>query len=140
MDNQSTKCVMVIDGALPLGIITNAAAVMGVTIGKHLPQAVGADVRDQTGREHLGIIEFPIPILRGNRESIKELRRRLYGESFSDLKVADFSDTAQSCKTYDEYIGKIANLPEGALFYLGVAICGDKKKVDKLTGNMPLLR
>lgn len=140
MDNQNTKCVMVIDEELPLGIITNTAAVMGVTIGKHLPQAVGADVTDQTGHEHLGIIEFPIPILKGSRETIKELRERLYEETFSDLKVVDFSDTAQSCKTYDEYIGKMAGLPEGALSYFGIAICGDRKKVNKLTGSMPLLR
>jgi len=69
MDNQNMKCVMVIDEALPLGIITNTAAVMGVTIGKHLPQSVGTDVVDQTGYEHLGIIEFPIPILKGSNSS-----------------------------------------------------------------------
>lgn len=140
MDNQNTKCVLVIDEALPLGIITNTAAVMGVTIGKHLPEAVGMDVTDLTGRKHLGIIEFPIPILKGSRESIKEIRGRLYEEAFRDLKVVDFSDTAQSCKTYDEYIGKMADLPEETLSYFGIAICGDKKKVNKLTGNMPLLR
>lgn len=140
MDHQNTKCVMVIDEALPLGIITNTAAVMGVTIGKHLPHAVGNDVIDQTGREHLGIIAFPIPILKGSSERIKELRKRLYEDMFCDLKVVDFSDTAQGCKTYDEYIQKMADVPETELSYLGIAICGDKKKVNKLTGNMPLLR
>ena len=140
MENQNTKCVMIIDESLPLGIISNTAAVMGVTIGKLLPQAVGADVTDQTGHGHLGIIEFPIPILKGNREKIKQLRIRLYDESFSDLKVVDFSDTAQSCKTYDEYIKKMAGVPETELSYLGIAICGDKKKVNMLTGNMSLLR
>lgn len=140
MDNQNVKCVMVIDETLPLGIITNTAAVMGVTIGKHLPQAVGPNVSDQTGYEHLGIIEFPIPILKGSKEIINELRTRLYEESFSDLKVVDFSDIAQSCKTYDEYIQKISVMPEDALTYFGIAICGNKQKVNKLTGSMPLLR
>lgn len=131
---------MVIDETLPLGIITNTAAVMGVTIGKYLPQAVGADVTDQTGYEHLGIIEIPIPILKGSKESIKELRTQLYEEPFSDLKVVDFSDTAQSCKTYDEYIVKMRDVPEEELAYFGIAICGNKKKVNKLTGSLPLLR
>lgn len=140
MDNQNIKCVMVIDETLPLGIITNTAAVMGVTIGKYLPQAVGADVTDQTGYEHLGIIEIPIPILKGSKESIKQLRTQLYEEPFSDLKVVDFSDTAQSCKTYDEYILKMNSVPEEELAYFGIAICGDKKKVNKLTGSLPLLR
>lgn len=131
---------MVIDEALPLGIITNTAAVMGVTIGKYLPQAVGVNVVDRAGYEHLGIIASPIPILKGSRSIIKKLRERLYADSFSDLKVVDFSDTAQSCKTYDEYIGKMADVSETDLSYYGIAICGEKKKVNKLTGNMPLLR
>lgn len=34
----------------------------------------------------------------------------------------------------------MAQTPEADLRYLGVAICGPKKKVNKLTGHMPLLR
>jgi hypothetical protein len=99
MDWQNTKCVMVIDENLPLGIITNTAAVMGVTLGKQFPQTVGTDVFDKTGKCHIGIIEFPIPILKGNSVLIKELRGKLYQPEFSDLTIVDFSDIAQSCKT-----------------------------------------
>lgn len=63
MDLQNEKCVMVIDEQLPLGIIANTAAVMGITLGKAMPEVVGADVRDESGHTHLGIIEFPLPIL-----------------------------------------------------------------------------
>ena len=66
MDLQNKKCVMVIDENLPLGIIANTAAIMGITIGKQMPEVVGADVYDRTGNGHLGIIEFPVPILKGN--------------------------------------------------------------------------
>ena len=59
MDLQNEKCVKVIDENLPLGIIANTAAIMGITLGKKMPQVVGADVMDQSGNEHLGIIEFP---------------------------------------------------------------------------------
>ena len=64
MDWQNEKCVMVIDESLPLGIIANTAAIMGITLGKKMPEVVGADVTDQSGSKHLGIIEFPVPILR----------------------------------------------------------------------------
>lgn len=53
MDLQNEKCIMVIDENLPLGIISNTAAIMGITMGK--PEVVGADVYDRTGNEHLGI-------------------------------------------------------------------------------------
>ncbi|MCM1254061.1 MAG: DUF2000 domain-containing protein [Clostridium sp.] len=140
MDLQNEKCVMVIDESLPLGIIANTAAIMGITLGKKLPQVVGADVIDKTGNSHLGIIEFPVPILRGTYESIKAMREKLYEPDFSDLTVVDFSDLAQGCKTYDELIEKMKTVPEIDLHYFGIAICGAKKKVNKLTGSMPLLR
>lgn len=132
MDLQNEKCVMVIDEHLPLGIIANTAAIMGITLGKKMPEVVGADVTDKTGNDHLGIIEFPVPILKGNAESIKAIRERLY--------EPDFSDLAQGCKNYDEFIEKMKEVSEIDLNYLGIAICGSKKKVNKLTGSMPLLR
>ena len=140
MDWKNEKCVMVIDGSLPLGIIANTAAIMGITLGKKMPEVVGADVTDQSGSEHLGIIEFPVPILRGTRPDIKQIREKLYQPEFQDLTVVDFSDLAQSCKTYDEFMEKMGRVSESDLQYLGVAICGSRKKVNKLTGNMPLLR
>ncbi len=140
MDWQNEKCVMVIDESLPLGMIANTAAIMGITLGKKMPEVVGADVTDQSGSEHLGIIEFPVPILRGTRPDIKQIREKLYQPEFQDLTVVDFSDLAQSCKTYDEFMEKMGRVSESDLQYLGVAICGSRKKVNKLTGNMPLLR
>lgn len=140
MDLQNEKCVMVIDENLPLGIIANTAAIMGITLGKKMPEVVGSDVVDQTGNEHLGIIEFPVPILKGNIDSIKAIRAKLYEPDFSDVTVVDFSDLAQSCKTYDEFIGKMGTVAETDLKYFGIAICGTKKKINKLTGSMGLLR
>ena len=140
MDLQNEKCVMVIDEHLPLGLIANTAAIMGITLGKKMPEVVGADVADKTGREHLGIIAFPVPILKGNAETMKAIRAKLYEPEFSDVTVVDFSDLAQSCKTYDEFIGKMKDASEADLTYFGIALCGAKKKVNKLTGSMALLR
>lgn len=102
MDLQNEKCVMVIDENLPLGLIANTAAIMGITLGKEMPEVVGANVTDQSGNQHLGIIEFPVPILKGTPEVIKEIREKLYQPEFQELSVVDFSDLAQGCKTYDE--------------------------------------
>lgn len=35
--NQETKCVEIIDENLPLGILANTAAILGITIGKQMP-------------------------------------------------------------------------------------------------------
>ena len=131
---------MVIDETLPAGMIANTAGIMGITLGKHMPETVGPDVTDQSGKTHLGIIEFPVPILRAGQEKIREIREKLYQPEFDSLTAVDFSVVAQSCKTYDEFIGKAAATEERKLCYLGVGICGNKKLVNRLTGSLPLLR
>lgn len=140
MDHQNEKCVMIIDGALPPGMAANTAAILGITLGKQAPQAVGEDVLDSAGRRHPGIIAFPVPILRGDGQSIRALREKLYEPQYAALTVADFSGFAQGCRTYAEYMDGLRAVPEEGLRYLGIAICGEKKLVSKLTGSLPLLR
>ena len=138
--NEERKCVMIVDENLPLGIIANTTAILGNTLGSHYPSAVGKDVVDKNENEHLGIIEIPIPILKGNKEFLNNLRDTLYKEEYKDMIVADFSDVAQSCKTYDEYIEKISKVDSNNINYFGIAIYGTKKQVNKLTGSIGLLR
>ena len=140
MELQNLKCVMVVDENFPLGILVNTAAIMGIPLGKNLPEIVGVDVVDQSGNEHLGIVKFPIPVLKASPGQIKEIRRTLYQPDFQDVTVVDFTDLAQSCKTYVEFIDKMAGISEAELQYFGLAICGVKKKINRLTGSMPLLR
>ena len=131
------KCVMIIDEQLPLGIIANTAAIMGITLGKSIPEVVGKDVYDKTGNKHLGIITFPVPILKGD---IQTIRKKLYEPEFSDLIVIDFSDIAQMSKSYTEFITKMQSITETELNYIGITLCGTKKKINKLTGNIALLK
>ena len=128
MEILNEKCVMVIDEELPLGLIANTAGIIGITLGKHRPEAVG------------GVIEFPVPILRAGKEKLRAIRTRLYEPEFSELLTVDFSDVAQSCKNYGEYIERSASVEERELSYLGIGICGARKLVNKLTGDLPLLR
>ncbi|AET67895.1 hypothetical protein Desor_2300 [Desulfosporosinus orientis DSM 765] len=140
MSDCNMKCVMIIDSELPIGVIANTSAILGVTLGKHIPEQIGVDVVDATDKTHLGIITIPIAMLKGNKDILRDLRERLYAPEFSDLVVVDFSDVAQCCNVYSEYIAKAACVPEIEHTYLGVVIYGEKKKVNKLTGYMPLLR
>lgn len=140
MSGNGQKCVLVIDGALPAGVAANTAAILGITLGKRFPEIVGPDVADAAGRIHAGITGSPIPILKGDRALLRDLRERLFTEEFSGLLAVDFSDVAQRCRVYDEYVsGAAAAFPEEFSYY-GLAIYGDAKKVSRLTGSLPLLR
>lgn len=140
MTDQETKCVIIVDEALPAGILANTTAILGITLGRQVPQCVGQDVQDASGQVHKGIVTIPVPILKGNKEILKALREKLYTPDFSNMVIVDFSDVAQCCNIYDEYILKAKSTKEVDHTYLGIAIYGDKKKINKLTGSMPLLR
>lgn len=140
MNIENEKCVIVLDEQLPAGAAANTAAILGVTLGTKMPDVVGEDVFDGAGRAHAGIIQFPIPILKGSSDMLSALREKLYGPEFSGLTVVDFSSLAQGCKIYGEFVGKMEQCPVEKLRYIGLALCGDKKKINRLTGNLPLLR
>ncbi len=45
MSDYNMKCVMIIDSELPIGIMANTAAILGTTLGKHIPEQIGADAQ-----------------------------------------------------------------------------------------------
>ena len=134
---RAEKCVILLSPALPIGMAANTAAVLSVTLGRLRPDMVGADVRDQEGGVHRGIITFPIPILAADEEQLRTLPRQA---EVAGLTAVDFTDLSQGCRTYKEYIERMGRTPETALRYIGLALCGERKQVNPLPGSLPLLR
>lgn len=135
---ENVKCVMVIDESLPLGIAMNTAGVLGISLGKKIPECVGVDVMDQDGIAHAGTIQIPVPILKMSGEELKELVHQVKNDE--ELTMLDFTDIAQGCKVYDEYMERSAQHKTEEFTYYGIALFGNKKKVNKLTGSLPLYR
>ena len=134
------KCVILIDENLPLGLIANSASVLSLSLGKKVDGIIGNDLKDINNRTHLGITTMPIPILKSNKTQLKELREKLFEDKFNECIVVDFTNVAQRAKTYDEYAKLLSITSQDELEYLGVAIYGPKKLVNKLVGSIGLLR
>lgn len=136
--SDADKCVLVIDEGLESGLVANTAAVLSMAIGASSPTLIGPDVTDGNGSLHTGITTIPIPILRADHELVEKIRHQAVDNA--DLFVVDVTDAAQTTKNYDDYMGKMKTATNGDLRYLGVALLGRKKQVNKLTGNLPLFR
>lgn len=135
------KIAMVINKELPVGLVANTSAVLGISLSNMLQQdIVGCDVKDAAGNVHAGITTKTIPILGASREQIKDIRDTMFDSAYSDLTVIDFSEAAQKCLEYEEYIRVLSFMPSSDIYYLGVCLYGPKKKVNKLTGSFGLLR
>ncbi|MDE1431427.1 DUF2000 domain-containing protein [Bacillus licheniformis] len=96
---EETKCALIIDESLPLGLIANTAAILGAALGKNKPDLIGETVTDGSGIDHLGIVKIPIPILKGNAELLHQLSQKLLTDEFNDILTVDFTDVAQSIHT-----------------------------------------
>lgn len=132
------KCVIVVDGDLPIGLMVNAAACLAVTLGNAVDGIVGEDATDGSGMVHAGLIPTGIAILRADAETVGEIRMR--AEGTEGVFVADFTDAAQRPKDYPEYLENVSKIPSEGLRYHGVGFYGDKKPINKLTGGLALLR
>lgn len=134
------KCVIIIDHNLPLGLLANTAAVLAMTIGDRIRGVVGEDVIDKDGQLHRGITQVNIPLLKGDGNLIRNTLEKLLKMGNDDLFHVDFCDTARKSRHYDEYKAQLKKTPSENLTYLGLAIYGPSRQINKLTGNIGLLR
>jgi hypothetical protein len=128
---------MVVEEGLPAGVAANAAGVLAFTLGREVDFAVGPSVLDGSGLRHVGITRLPIPVLCADGETLKRLRSEA---AESELLAVDFTDAAKASRTYEEYERKLAGKGTLELEYLGLALYGERKTVEKLTGSLPLLK
>ena len=68
----------------------------------------------------------------------------VFTNTYDDSMLLNYYGITHSSSSNDrntkEFMEKMGQVPESTLQYFGIAICGAKKKVNKLTGSMPLLR
>ena len=134
------KCVMIVDSSLPSGIIANTTAALGISLASRTAGLTGSDLPDREGRTHEGITNIPIPVLSLEKNDLKEKYDSLIEESDEELKIIGFSDVAQKSDNYDDYSAKLKVKGRDDIYYLGICIYGPKKKVNKVTGSLKMLR
>ena len=140
MEINNIKCVMIFDESLPVGVIANTAAIIGASLGKADPDVVGITPVDMDGNEHSGLIQFPVPILRSDSDTIQDIRKKALDTYGEDIDIIDFTDIAKKSMTYDDYLNNYKATAGDDISYLGLTLCGPKKAINKLTGNLSLLR
>ncbi len=132
------KVVMIVNKDLPLGLIANTTAVLGMSLGNMRAEIIGDDITDASGHSHKGITNMTIPVLAGDRDSIRELHERARAEDA--IEIIGFSEIAQSIHSYEEYEKALSASPTEKIDFSGICLLGDKSRINSLTGQLPLLR
>lgn len=132
------KWVMVVDQALPSGLIANATACMAAAVGKAMPDLLGPGGQDAAGEHHPGLPWTGCSILGGDRAAIRDIRAKALAQP--NLLIVDMPEHAQTARVYDEYLASLAGLAGDDLGYYGVSLLGPRNPIDKLVGRLRLLR
>jgi hypothetical protein len=133
----SVRCVIVVDEALAPGLAANAAAVLAITLGATVDGLMGEDLVDGDGVAHPGLIPAGLPVLCAPRAAIAELRTRA---AAAGVGVIDMPTFGQQTTDYDAVRERVAATPTAELEYLGIVLHGPRRAVNRLTGNLRLLR
>ena len=130
------RCVIVLAKELPPGRAANAAAVIALTIGQRHPALVGLPLVDANGFEHPGLIPIGIAVLAAGQDEIAQVRQQ--GLAIG-CDVVSFPVEGQQTKDYQAFMATVAEIPTADLHYVGVALIGQKKPINKIVGALSLL-
>ncbi|GAB7218020.1 MULTISPECIES: DUF2000 domain-containing protein [Dickeya] len=137
-DASQHRCTIIIDKDLPTGLAMNAASVIGISFGRMIENLVGPDMQSLDNVNYPGVIYSPLPVLLSSGEYLHEIQANV--ENDNDIYIMPFSALAQSCKTYDEYGERISSVNSKNIELVAIGLIGPKKKITKMTGNLPLYK
>ncbi|MGM3160250.1 DUF2000 domain-containing protein [Dickeya undicola] len=137
-DASQHRCTIIIDKDLPAGLAMNAASVIGISFGRIVENLVGPDMQSLDKVNYPGVIYSPLPVLLATGEYLHEIQAS--AENDNDIYIMPFSALAQSCKTYDEYGERISSVNSENIELVAIGLIGPKKKITKMTGNLPLYK
>lgn len=139
MDINNLKAVIIVDKELPSGVITNTAAILGMSLGKKYPEIVGRNLINKDQEMHEGITIIGLPILSADKDKLKNIRENAkeYKNQIFEVNVLNLTRVTRS---YEEYAEKLEQISNQDLEYQGILLCGEKKAINKLTGNLSLFK
>lgn len=135
---EKTKCVVIVDSSLSVGEQANVAAVLAMSIGAKFSEIIGDDVYDGDDIRHPGITQLNLPVLAASRDTLRGIRSLACDND--EVSLVDFTCTAQRSRTYEEYTLQIKKIAESELSYIGIGLIGNKKYINKYTGNLKSLQ
>ncbi|MCH2072087.1 DUF2000 domain-containing protein [Acinetobacter pittii] len=139
MDINNLKAVIIVDEELPSGVITNTAAILGMSLGKKYPEIVGRNLINKDKEIHEGITIIGLPILSADKEKLKSIRdnAKQFENQIFEVNVLNLT---RSTRSYEEYAEKLEQIANQDLEYQGILLYGEKKAINKLTGNLSLFK
>ncbi|APZ43570.1 DUF2000 domain-containing protein [Acidihalobacter ferrooxydans] len=144
------KAVVVVDRALPRGLQANVAAVLAMSFGSAHPELIGHETCTADGVRQVGLPTLPLPILQADEIDLRHLAAAslptldwlaVYtAAALASKTYAVYTAAALASKTYAVYTETLASARADELAVHAVALFGERRRINRLTGGFALLR
>ncbi len=141
MDN--FKIAIIVDPALPLGLLANTVATLAIGIGAAAPIFGGTALTDQAGRTVSTSANRPVPILQAPAEQIGALLLKALPDAAQNPDgriIVPFPQFARAVHSFEDYLALFPQQDLARAAIDGLALAGPEKWLRSLTGNLKLLR
>ncbi|NLR99610.1 DUF2000 domain-containing protein [Rhizobium sp. P38BS-XIX] len=133
------RLAIVINPALPLGLIANTAAAIAIGLGARFPALAARQLSDREGRTIDISSNLPVPMLQADAEAITALLLKALAQQ-GEQAIVPFPAFARSLHDYREYETAFPDRDLAGEVIDGLGIAGPSKWVKSLTGSLKLLR
>jgi len=133
------RICVIVNPALPPGLLANTVAAIGIGLGAAAPQLAGTRLTDGAGRSIAVSSNRPVPILQADAATLGQLlQRALEGER--DRVVVPFPAFARALHDFADYEAAFPWRDLSQEVIDGIGLGGPSKWVRSLTGALKLLR
>ena len=133
------RIAIIVDPSLPLGLIANTVATIGIGIGAVETSFGDTTLTDVTGRAVKNSADRPVPILQAPANEILSLLLKALPAPDGAI-VVPFPKFARSLHVFSDYRTQFPKRDLVAETIEGLGLAGAEKWVKSLTGSLKLLR
>ncbi|MGY5801721.1 DUF2000 domain-containing protein [Rhizobium hainanense] len=133
------RLAIVINPALPLGLIANTAGAIAIGLGARFPALAAQQLADRQERAIDISSNLPVPMLQADADAIRSLLLKALPQQ-GERAVVVFPAFARSLHDYREYEATFPGRDLAEEVIDGLGIAGPSKWVKSLTGSLKLLR
>ncbi|WP_439407053.1 DUF2000 domain-containing protein [Bradyrhizobium sp. DASA03076] len=139
MNAPETRLAIIVDPSLPLGLIANTVATIGIGIGAVERGLGDIELTDVAGRAVKTSAICPVPILQASAKEIVSLLLKALPAPDRAI-VVPFPRFARSLHAFADYRARFPQCDLASEPIDGLGLAGAEKWVRSLTGSLKLLR
>ena len=133
------RLAIVVNPALPLGLVANTVGAISIGLGAKFPALAARQLTDREARIIDISSNMPVPVLQADAETITSLLLKVLPRQ-DDRAVVPFPAFARSLHDYREYEATFLDRDLVGEAIDGLGLAGPSKWVKSLTGSLKLLR